>query len=82
MVFHLAEHHAVAEEHHVVDAAIEEVVTSQLDIEPTLEEVFADTEREHRISAVDPDVRTCVAVGVHVEVSLKEPVVRQYYDVA
>ena len=56
VVFHLAKHHAVAVKHNMVDATIEEVVSCQLDIETVLEEVFADTEREHWISVVNPNV--------------------------
>ena len=76
VVFHLAEHHPIAVKHDMVDAAVEEVITCQLDIETMLEEVFTDTEREHWISAVNPDIRACVAVSVHVEVGLQQPVVR------
>ena len=46
----------------MVDASIEEVVTCQFDIETVLEEVFADTEREHGIGAVNPNVWACIAV--------------------
>lgn len=70
VVLRLAQHHAVAVEHDVVDGAIEEVIACQLDIETAAEEVLADTKREHGIGAVNPKVRACVAVGVHVEVGL------------
>ena len=64
VVLHLAIHHPIAVEHDMVDASIEEVVTCQLDIETALEEVFADTKREHRISTVNPDIRARIALGV------------------
>lgn len=56
VVLHLAKHHAVAVKHDMVDAAVQEVVAGQFDVKPTLEEVFADTEREHGIGAVNPNV--------------------------
>ena len=56
VVLHLAEHHPIAVKHDMVDAAIEEVITCQLDIEAVLEEVFADAEREHWMSAVNPNI--------------------------
>ena len=56
VVLHLAEHHAVAVKHNMVDAAIEEVVTCQLDIQTSLEEVLADAEREHWIDAINPNI--------------------------
>ena len=40
----------------MVDASIEEVVACQFDVETALEEVFADAEREHWISAVNPNI--------------------------
>ena len=70
VVLHFLEHHAVAVKHNIIDAAIEEVIACQLDIETALEEVFADAEREHGIGAVNPDIRACIAVGVHIEVGL------------
>ena len=54
----------------MIDTAIENVVTSQFNIQTVLEEVFADTEREHWIGTVNIDVWTCVTVGVHIEVGL------------
>ena len=54
----------------MVDAAIEEVVTCQFDIETVLEEVFADTERKHWVGTVNQDIRACIAVSVHIEVGL------------
>ena len=56
VVLHLAKHHAVAVKHDMVDAAVQEVVAGQFDVKPTLEEIFADTEREHGIGAVNPNV--------------------------
>ena len=56
VVLHFLKHHPIAVKHNMVDAAIEEVVTCQFDIESALEEVFADAEREHWISAVNPNV--------------------------
>lgn len=56
VVLRLAEHHAVAVKHDMVDATIEEIVSCQLDIETVLEEVFTDTERKHWVGAVNPDV--------------------------
>ena len=82
VILRLAEHHAITVEQHVVDSAIEEVIAGQLDVEPTLEEVFADAELEHRISAVYPDIRASIAVGVHIEVGLQEPVAGQRDEVA
>ena len=81
VVFHLSEHHAVAIEREAVDAAIEKVVARQFDVQAVLEEVLADTEREHRIGAVKPSV-LLMAVSVHIEVSLNQPVVRQGKNVA
>ena len=76
VVLHFPKHHPIAVKHDMVDAAIEEVITWEFDIQTVLEEVFADTEQEHWIGAVNIDVWTCVAVGVHVEVCLQQPVVR------
>ena len=56
VVLHFLKHHPIAVKHNMVDAAIEEVVAGQFDVKPTLEEVFADTEREHGIGAVNPNV--------------------------
>ena len=56
VVLHFPKHHPIAVKHDMVDAAIEEVVTCQFDIETVLEEVFADTEREHWIGTVNIDV--------------------------
>ena len=69
VVFLLSEHHAVAVEREAVDAAVEEVVTCEFDVETTTEEVLADAEREYGVGAVEPCV-LLVAVGVHVEVGL------------
>ena len=54
----------------MVDATIEEIAACQFDIETVLEEVFTDTEWEHGIGTVNPNVRACIAVSVHVEVGL------------
>ena len=51
VVLHLAEHHSVAVEREAVNGPVEEVVACQLHVQTTLEEVFADAEREHRIGA-------------------------------
>ena len=56
VVLHFLKHHPIAVKHNMVDAAIEEVVACQFDIETVLEEVFADTEREHGMCAVNPSV--------------------------
>ena len=56
VVLHFPKHHLIAIKFDMVDASIEEVVTCQFDIETALEEVFADTEREHGIGAVNPNV--------------------------
>ena len=56
VVLHLTVHHPIAVKHDMVDASIEEVVACQFDVETALEEVFADAEREHWISAVNPNV--------------------------
>ena len=56
VVLHFPKHHLIAIKFDMVDAPIEEVVTCQFDIETVLEEVFADTEREHGIGAVNPNV--------------------------
>ena len=69
VVLHLANHQTVAIEREAVDATIEEVIACQLDVEPTLEEVFTDAEREYRIGAVEPGI-LLVAVRVHIEVGL------------
>ena len=61
----------------MVDAAIEEVVACQFDIESAQEEVLADTKRKDRISTVEIGIRASVTMGVHVEVCLHKPVVRQ-----
>ena len=76
VVLHFPKHHPIAVKHNMVDAAIEEVVACQFDIESALEEVFADAERELWIGTVNIDVWTCVAMGVHIEVGLQQPVVR------
>ena len=54
----------------MIDTAIENIVTGQFNIQTALEEVFADAEREHWISAVNPNVWACIAVSVHIEVGL------------
>ena len=54
----------------MVNAAIEEIISCQFDIETVLEEVFTDTKREHGIGAVNPDIRACIAMSVHIEVGL------------
>ena len=56
VVLHFLKHHPIAVKHDMVDAAVQEVVAGQFDVKPTLEEVFADTEREHGIGAVNPNV--------------------------
>ena len=56
VVLHFPKHHPIAVKHYMVDAAVQEVVAGQFDVKPTLEEVFADTEREHGIGAVNPNV--------------------------
>ena len=56
VVLHFLKHHPIAVKHDMVDATIEEVVAGQFNVKPTLEEVFADTEREHGIGAVNPNV--------------------------
>lgn len=56
IVLHFPKHHPIAVKHDMVDAAIENVITGQFDVETALEEVFADAEREHWISAVNPNV--------------------------
>ena len=56
VVLHFLKHHPVAVKHDMVDAAIEEVVACQFNIQAVLEEVFADTEREHWIGTVNIDV--------------------------
>ena len=56
VVLHFPKHHPIAVKHDMVDAAIENVVTSQFNIQTVLEEVFADTEREHWIGTVNIDV--------------------------
>ena len=70
VVLHFPKHHPIAVKHNMVDAAIEEVVACQFDIETVLEEVFADAEREHWIGTVNQDIRACIAVSVHIEVGL------------
>jgi hypothetical protein len=44
VVLHFPKHHPIAVKHDMVDAAIENVITSQFNIQTVLEEVFADTE--------------------------------------
>jgi hypothetical protein len=44
VVFHLAEHHAIAVEKYSVDTTIEEVIAREFDIKTALEEILADTE--------------------------------------
>ena len=65
----------------MVDAAIENVVTSQFNIQTVLEEVFADTERKHWVGTVNQDIRACIAVSVHIEVGLQQPVMGQCDDI-
>ena len=81
VVFLLVNHKTVAVEREAIDAAVEEVIARQLDIELTLEEVLADAERKHWIGAIEPDI-LLVAAGMHVEVGLQQPVVWQGDDVA
>ena len=82
VVLHLTKHHPIAVEHDMVDAAVKEIVACQFDIETVLEEVFTDTKREHWISAVNPDVRASITVGMHVKVGLQHPVAGQHNDIA
>ena len=56
IVLHFTKHHPIAVKHDMIDTAIENIVTSQFNIQTVLEEVFADTEREHGIGAVNPNV--------------------------
>ena len=70
VVLHFLKHHPIAVKHNMVDAAVQEVVACQFDIETVLEEVFSDTEREHGIGTVNQDIRACIAVSVHIEVGL------------
>ena len=56
VVLRFAEHHPITVKHDMVDAAIKEIISCQFDVETVLEEVFADAEREHWISAVNPNV--------------------------
>ena len=70
IVLHFAKHHPIAVKHDMVDAAIEDVVACQFDIETMLEEVFADTERKHWVGTVNQDIRACIVVSVHIEVGL------------
>ena len=81
VVLHLANHKAIAVEGEAVDAAIEEVVACQLNIEPTPEEVLTDAEGEYRVSAVEPGI-LLIAVGMHAKVSLYQPVMGQCDDIA
>ena len=75
VVLRLAEYHAFEVECAFADALIEEVVGGELDVEPSLEQVLADAEREHCVGGFNLEVRACVAVGVYVEVGLQQPVV-------
>ena len=77
VVLRFTKRHAVEIERAVADALIEEVITRQFDVEPMLEQVFADTKGEHGVGGFDLEVGACVAMRVHVEVGLQEPVVRQ-----
>ena len=70
VVLHFLKHHPIAVKHNMVDAAIEEVVACQFDIETVLEEVFTDTKRKHWVGTVNQDIRACIAVSVHIEVGL------------
>ena len=56
VVLHFTKHHPIAVKHDMIDTAIENIVTSQFNIQTVLEEVFADTEREHWIGTVNIDV--------------------------
>ena len=82
VVLRFTKRHAVEIERAAADALIEEVITRQFDVEPMLEQVFADTKGEHGVGGFDLEVGACVAMRVHVEVGLQEPVVRQSDDVA
>ena len=44
VILHLTVHQPIAVKHYMVDAAIEEIVSCQFDVETVLEEVFTDTE--------------------------------------
>ena len=44
VVLHLTVHHSIAVNHDMIDAAIKEIISCQLDIETVLEKVFADAE--------------------------------------
>ena len=70
VVLHFLKHHPIAVKHNMVDAAIEEVVAYQFDIETVLEEVFTDTKRKHWVGTVYPNIRACITMSVHVEVGL------------
>ena len=75
VVLRFAEYHAVKVECAFADALIEEIVRRELDVEPSLEQVLADAEREHRVGGFNLEVRACVAVCVYIEVGLQQPVV-------
>ena len=70
VVLGLAEDHAFEVERAVSDALVEEVVGGEFDVESSFEEVFADAEGEHGIGGFIPEVRSCIAMCVHVEVGL------------
>ena len=76
------EHHAIAIKCEAVDAPIEKVIAWESDVKATFEKVFADTKWKDRISTVEIGIRAAVAVGVHVEVCLHKPVMRQGDNVA
>ena len=71
------EHHAIAIEREAINASIEKVIAWELDVKAAFEEILANTEREDGVSAVETGIRASVAVGMHVEVCLHKPVVRQ-----
>ena len=82
VVFHLAEHESVAVERETIDAAIEDIVSREFDIKAAFAEILADTEREYRVGAFKFGIGTGISMGVHVEVALQQPVMRQGKDVA
>ena len=70
IVFHLTNHKIVTVECETINAAIEEVIAYQFDIETTLKEILADAQREYGVGAVKPYI-LLVAVGMHHEVGLE-----------
>ena len=82
VVLHLGKHEAIAVDREATDTPVEDIVAWEFDVKATFAKVLADTKRKYGVGAVEIGICTTVAVGVHIEVGLNQPVVWKRDDVA